>query len=765
MKKSKLFVLPLMAILLLAGCDNNTSSTSSSTSSSAPESSASSAQVSSSAASSSTPSSVSSSSSSSSVSSSESSSSTSSSESSSSSSSSSEEEKVKHTFNVICYASIDATFTFDKADGYSTGDTVTYTIQGMASRVDNYNSGALIDIAGHKIAFNVEVSGSDLVGSFIMPEVGDKTEVDFIVGMYDAYTTEATDTDKTVTLDVTDGLVAFLPSSLKQGTNLYSFGLYRSKTMILTKVSYKIGDGDFNEVNITYTSWYQDFTSISLSASITDDITIKVEAKEVSAHSLTIVGGEYVTFSQTPSSSYIEGETVSFYYTPISGVSVTCKITTEDGEIQNSGYSTNVSFTMPGKDVTITFTATAYPTVTIEADNNISSYKIFARNGYYYNEVTDNKVAPGSEFYVVAVAKEGFKLGTAYFKGAESAAVIASYQNAVSATAYSFTAPSDGNDFTIVINAVSCGTITITEDTTHFSEVSVKDSVDSSGESSLNSFGAGDTFVLFPTVNTGFVLTGATISDGTSSEAIKYDAKVKYGGTRYVECKMPENGVANVTFTFATAHTVTLDADLKDETKVRANFESNTSTFAEGDTVKIELSVQFGYELSKIELVNGDITTELTIQSSYSGKYVEFIMPDGDVSLKSTIVESEKISIDFSYKNESVNRIPELRIYDVNNQFEISKENVATSEVTTSTNTITVGNKINVSITAFEYDSSGNYSVYLSELDVKLTITYNDNTSKDLAATFSWGFYEINSVEITNNIKSMSLVISDKAAA
>lgn len=775
MRKSKLLIMPLMAMLLLVGCDNNTSSSSST--SSEPESSVSSSSSSSSTASSSpvvsseVSSSSSSSSASSEASSSEDSSSSSSSSQTSSDSSSSEEVKVKHTFNVICYSSLGATFIFDKEDGYSTGDTVSYTIKGsyISYQKDSFNNGALIDIAGHKIAFNTEVSGSDLVGSFVMPEVGEKEEVDFIVGTYSAYVSDLTAADKKITIELTDGLVAFTPDTIKEGATFSSFAIYRAKTVALTKVSYKIGNGEFVEVSTQYVSWYQDFASISLSGlSVTDDITIKIEAKEVSAYNVKIVGKEYVTFSSEPSSSYIEGETVSFYYTAISGYSVTCKVTTDDGEdiLNQSYYGSNWKFTMPGKDVTITFTATEYPTVTVETDDNITSFKVYTRSGYYssYSESSDNKVEPGSTFYISAEVKDGYKLGTASIKGDDTQTYTASSQYALNnKIGYQITAPSDGSSFTVVISTIQCGKITITEDSTHFTSVAVKDSENSYTESTFNSYGAGDSFVLVPSVVDGFVLTGATISDGTTSTTV--DAQINYSGTSYVKCTMPENGIANVTFTFATSYSVTLDADLQDTTKVRANFDSGTSNYAEGATVKLTLQVQFGYELSKIELAYDDTTTELKIKTnSYGYKYVEFKMPAYNVTLKSTIVEAEKVSVSFSYANNSTKTVSSISISDTNNSFAIEANDVATTiGPVTNTSEIVIGNYINFSVYDSNYYDNTTYT-YLENFAVTLTITYTDDTTEIKQATYEYGTYEVSRIEITKTIKSFSLVITDKAA-
>ncbi len=776
MKKSKLFVLPLMAILLLAGCDNNTSSTSSSTSSSAPESSASSAQVSSSAASSSTPSSVSSSSSSSSVSSSESSSSISSSESSSSSSSSSEEEKVKHTFNTIISPKVfnrggTYSLTFDK-DSYAEGETATYTIIVSNSYYDieTFNENVIIVIGDNKIPFNVKSEdNTTFIGTFVMPKVDDaKESVDLIIGTYSIYKNSTDGEKKTLTFNVCNGLVAIAPSTFEAPSTFYSFSLYRTKTLSLTKISLKIGDNEAEDIDLSYVQWNDNFAEIPVRLEITQDTVINVEAKEVSAYSLTIVGGDFVTFSSSaaPSATYLEGENVYLSYTPISGYDVTYTI---EGATNISYSTTTISFVMPSQDVTITFTAIAYPTVSVTTDENISSCKTYVKQ--YSSYIEGNKAKPGSTIAIIPEVKDGFKLGYAYIKGSESTKYTASsiYMGcdysigSIYKTGFEITVPSDGNDFEVVISTIKCGTISVTEDTTHFSEVSVKDSVSSSGESSLNSFGAGDTFVLFPTVKDGFVLTGATISDGTDSEAKSYNAG-SYNGRSYVECTMPENGVANVTFTFENAYTVSIENESEVQNKVRIEFDSKTSKFAKGSNVKVNLTEQFGYNLTKLELVNGEASNDLIIETTSSGKYVEFIMPESNVTLKATIEESAKVSVNISYKNNSTQDVGYFTITTEKGGLYLSENPfVSNKEVDTSAE-IVVGNFI--SFAANDYNAwDDSIQNYVQNFDFKLTITYNDNTTKLITATFEYVRYEISHIEVTDNIKSMSLVISDKAAA
>ncbi len=765
MKKSKLFVLPLMAILLLAGCDDKTSSSTSSSSNSQTPSSLVSSSSSSTSSSAISPSSSSSSlsssestsssvSSSSSTSSSSAYSSSSSSTSTSSSSISSEDEQGKHTFNIkiqenAVYGLSKDSFLFDKTS-YKTGDSVNYTILNMASSISSFNY-ALINIGGHNIAFNVEASGNDVVGSFTMPEVGEEKEVDFIIGQYSVYTnTEASDS-KNISFDLGDGIVAIAPETIKTGSRISGFSLYRSKDIVISKISYKLGEGEYISVDSSLI-WKNNFASIDLSLEVYDNLTIKIETKVAQKRNLNIVGGEYVNFTSTPSATYLEGETVDLSYNAVDGYNVTYTI---EGATNTRG-GTSICFNMPTNDVTITFVPTSFPSIIIENNENIESTTIYAKPnstaGYY---IETNKANNYSSFYVIPKVKEGYKVTSAYIKGDETNKVTP-YEQTFSATSshasmklygFNFYMPSNATEsITIVINTVKLGKISYTEDSTYFNKVNI---IDNNGNTStLDNIGIGETFKIQPSVISGYQLVSALVSDGSDSNLSysKYD-----NNGYYIEATMPNSGICKFTFTFEKTYEITLE----NTNDVYFSCENNNTKHVKDDTVKVGISViNSSKVLKSVKYNDGENDVELEIKTNeYNQKYVEFNMPEKNITISATLEDAPKASIKFEVNNYSSYDIDSVSIQNMNSY--IFSQGISKQDYKETTAEIEEGGVIIISI--------GDTNT-TQRFDVKVTVIYKDKSYKEINANYVHGNYSIENIKVTSDIAIIEIAVYDHAA-
>ncbi len=617
-----------------------------------------------------------------------------------------------------------------------------------------------------------------------MPEVEGES-VDFFAAPYSvySYSSESTET-KTITYNVTDGLVVIGPSSCVVGSNLYSVTLYRSKSISITKATIKIGETT-SDLDVSNLNWQDDFVTFSLGyKSATDNVVITIEGKEVSSHSLTIVGADYITYyNGAPNSKYLEGETVDFSFGFADGYNVSYTI---DGATNAASYNANqhINFVMPGNDVTITFVGTEYGTIEVASNEHITSTKLYSASGSYGSatEMTSTSAAAGSDVYVIPEVESGYVLGKAYIQGDEEnkvspADISLGYDsswNKITKTGYEFTMPSDGSSITIVIETAVGGTITITEDETHYSECVVRASNSiSASVKSLTDFAPGAEFYLFPTTNSGFALTGATVSDGTNSthsDAQSGSGYVGYNSVtyQYVKCVMPENGIANVTLEFGTTYSVTIENEASLQSQVRFSFDGNATSFAAGDTVKVTISETYGYSLTKLEygVASSSEKTELEIKKDeYSRKYVEFVMPEENVTLTPSITESQKVDVKFEYVNNSSNELGMVKVAAVKGySASLSTYSCAAGASDSATNSIYVGDTISVSVSDYSAYDSSTYS-YTQRFDVKVEVSYSDGTdAQTLDVPFSYGSYSLSTIEVTSNLAGVKLVIADKAA-
>lgn len=681
---------------------------------------------------------------------------------------------------------VKSTISFDK-ESYASGETVTYTISCANAYYDKaaFNDQAIMVVGGVSIAFNVEADSNDstkFVGSFVMPDVEGDGDVTFYAAPFSIYNNNAESTEKkTLTYNVCDGIVAIAPSSFVSGSYLYSITLYRSKSIMLTKAALKIGTESY-DLSVSNLQWNNDFVTLSLgSKTASDDVVITIEGKEVTSHSLNIVGEEFITYNTTPSSHYLEGETVDFRFTSKSGYNVTYTI---DGAENAATYSQSsyISFVMPANDVTITFTGTEYGKITVATNTNVTSSSIYV-DGQYGNKVEATSAAPGSTFYVLAEATSGYKLGKAYIEGDEENKVSvsdiyfgydSSTYTSIYKSGYTFTMPKDGSSANIIIEVGQAGTITLTADAEHYSGCKVGSSSSLSGATkSLTDFAPGDEFYLFPTVLSGFGLTGASVSDGTNSTEVQagtaseYDySTYSYVTYSYVKCTMPENGVANVTFTFGNMYSVTIDNESGISSQVRFSFANSTTSYAAGNKVTVNISETFGYSLSKLECkgASSETTAELEIKAdSYGNKYVEFDMPSENVTLIATVDQSAKTNVKFEYVNDSTSTVSSVTIRSVRGGESLSNYSVAAEGTGNATYDVVVGDTISVSVS----DSNAyDYSTYSLNFVVTVEISYSDGTETVTKnAVFNYGNYTVDGIEVTSNLAGVKVTIADKTEA
>lgn len=766
MKKSKLCLFSLVVLLGLVGC-NNTSNTSSSVTSSAASSvsDTSSNTPSSTPVSSNTPSS------------------TPISSSTPVTSSSSSSEAIRHTITKKIAPQLFArdqegtsTIKFDK-ESYLAGETVTYTIEtdeyAFGYDEDVFNQQAIIVVGGEAIPFNVK-QNEDVewvyVGSFTMPDVKEK-DVTFYAAPYSIiyYGDETSPALKTITYDVCDGIVAIGPSSFSAGSNLYSITLHRTKSIAITKASLTIGSTT-TELNISSLNWQNDFVTLSLGSTLANDnVSIKIEGKEVQTYKLNIVGTDYVSFyNGNPAGDIMEGVSIDFSFGFKSGYNVTYTIT----GATNTAYSpTNrIQFVMPSNDVTITFTGSSYASISVQNVEHVISSKIYVDEGSS-NKVEATSCQAGSSFYVTAELETGYKLGEAYLLGHEDDKVSpnsvnwgydSSTYSSIYKDCYTFTMPSDGSPATVVISVVKSGTITLTSDDDHYTSCVVKDSPYSYGssEKSLSDFAPGDDFYLFPAVKDGFRLTGATISDGTTSSNVTAEYS---SNSYYVKGTMPDNGVANVTFTFGQVYGISIENESDISSKVRFSFSDYSKQFAEGSNVKISISEVFGYTLNGLSYKdNNGTTVALEIKTdSYSRKYVEFTMPGYAITLTPSISEATKVNVTLGYKNNSSWELGMVKVGSTKGSASVSEYYVESGADVSEAKDLYDGDTINCQVS--DYDAwSDELEDFAQRFNVIVEVTYTDGKVLTKTTTFEYGAYTAD-VALESNIKSVIVVITDAA--
>ncbi len=763
MKKSKLCLFSLVVLLGLVGC-NNTSNTSSSVTSSAASSvsDTSSNTPSSTPVSSNTPSST------------------------PVTSSSSSSEAIKHTITKKIAPQLFArddvegtsTITFDK-ESYLAGETVTYTIvtdeYAWGYNEDVFNKEAIIVVGGEAIPFNVKQNEDvewEYVGSFIMPDVKEK-DVTFYAAPYSIiyYGEETSPALKTITYDVCDGIVAIGPSSFKAGSRLYSITLHRTKSIAITKASLTIGSST-TTLDVSSLNWQNDFVTLSLGSNVANDnVSLKIEGREVQTYKLNIVGTEYVSFyNGNPAGNIMESASIDFSFGFKSGYNVTYTIT---GATNTSYSPTNrIQFVMPSNDVTITFTGSSYASISVQTVEHVTSSKIYVAEGSSKVEATSCQA--GSSFYVTAELETGYKLGEAYLLGHEDDKVSpnsvywgydSSTYSSIYKDCYTFTMPSDGSPATVVISVVKSGTITLTSDDDHYTSCVVKDSPYSYGasEKSLSDFAPGDDFYLFPVVKDGFRLTGATISDGTTSNTVTAEYS---SNSYYVKGTMPDNGIANVTFTFGQVYGVSIENESDISNKVRFSFSDYSKQYAEGSNVKINISEVFGFTLNGLSYKdNNGVTVDLEIKTdSYSRKYVEFTMPGYAITLTPSISEATKVSVSLGYKNNSSLTLDMVKVCSSkNSSTSVEGSSVASGADVSETKDLYDGDTINCQVR--DYDAwSDELEDYAQRFNVIVEVTYSDGNKLTENTTFEYGAYSA-SVALESDIESVIIVITDAASS
>ena len=571
-------------------------------------------------------------------------------------------------------------FSISEGDEYNVGSRVSYSFN---SSYYTTESGAKGSVSSYYVTVNGKTynpysadwenaSSTTYYGSFEMPEENAVIEIVFAsTTLADSGFTASFENDEYVRcLSIADVTQTYSVNSSiyvvirkEAGVNITGLSCSTDGGTTFTEI------GSLSGTYTMYGNTNSDIVYISLYASAYfsagQNVIFKANyLSNISYYNLEFVNADDIVVSSGSYSSHpMAGDSISIRYSGAEGkyVSGSATVVTDDGtEVSTTANTTSfLSFTMPSKNVTVTFNVNDQLPVDAKQSDTLST-QIIVKTSLYTTESV-NFVTPGQSYYVCALAADGYILdgfdinGTRYSDVSTNTSTT--YGGPYSYVRYSV--PSDATEMKIS-TVVSTGYVASTDISSECASVTF-------GTGFTSTFSAGDS-VSFTVAPTAYY----SIDDGSVKLADENGNNVSISNLQ-----TSSDGVVTGTFTMPAAN-VTLSASFtkKSTRSISVSLEGNASSYVQslsvqgttsgasltntsssaefivGETVSIYVYYSdFSYDYTVCAL-SGSSKTELvasSVTSTYT--YLEYAITDSLDSFAISV--SKKQYLNVSYDIES----------------------------------------------------------------------------------------------------------------
>lgn len=425
----------------------------------------------------------------------------------------------------------------------------------------------------------------------------------------------------------------------------------------------------------------------------------------------------------------------------------TAKMGTTEGTYDS--YYKCFTFTMPsdGSDATIAITSALNGTVTVDTtansastyvDSVVISHDTPTASGTTAAEA--NSFGPGEDIYVVPTLKSdystGYKFGQATMsytdkEGQAQTSTASIYTNSYGSY-YRFAMPTGGVNVTITFKVVQNGTLHVDNGTyveSAFVASSYYYTTGTSTASDIKDYAPGEKFYLITNAATGYKVTKAVVSDGTTSTDI--DATYNSNGNAYFNITMPDSGVCNVTFEGSTAYTVSVDSSVTGATFAIGENQLTSGTYTAGETVQFMVTAENLYTVTAVAAKDHSDLVITSTTDDYDNVTYSFTMPSYNVVLTATVTvdpNAASFTIDPSKFDSSV---VACNIRDLNYNYYLNYYNYS-GNADKSVKTATLLDNTDLFITA-------ELNTEKTVKSISLVITKTDGTKETIAMTQQYG--------------------------
>ncbi len=512
---------------------------------------------------------------------------------------------------------------------------------------------------------------------------------------------------------------------------------------------------------------------------LTENGTLTINVNEAVEHSITYTGAENLddTESVMPT-TFMGGDTITFKFIAKSGFTVTAV------SVQPYDYSyyyqkdyANYTITLPNEDVQIAITTSASYEINFASTEHLSNIGFYSQTNYSHNsegqtalelsgEITS--VANSTRFYVAFNVEDGYKVSE--IVGAEVEGLAEGVEAYYKAT--------DGR---YIFNCYLYGNTALKAVTVTKKDVTLDSSVDSDKVSlifdgDINSFFPGDDvgfdFLLTDTTNTriGSVYYCYTDANG---EEVETQINASAWGSHSYTFTMPD---ANVTIKAevidivkATLSYTNTAGDLVKSVKITGATSGSKltdsivtlDTFEENESVNIDITAGSDHSKKvKATLVSADTTTEIALTlNAKTGKYSGSVtlpaggatiqISEGEAATVRTLTVPSESSIEYYTSTDASSKVTSLDdIYDMDVFYFVVKDTPAEGysldvkveidgQQVSSLTTVTIGGE-----TAYKVTVSGNVEIIIDQVQsVSLSISGADyeGDGSDILMDFDTG--------------------------